>query len=104
MILFLASIAKSDTSAERLVPVGVGFFTYVILSVALYHWTVGQIGNAYKAAFVIATSQFLLVNVDFVLAGKRGILTGAASTLLMFVTWICIAFAYSYFDKNNNTN
>ena len=33
------------------------------------------------------------------LAGKRGIMTGAASTLLMIATWTSVAFAYSYFAR-----
>ena len=46
---------------------------------------------------MVAAAQFILVNVDFVLAGIRGLVTGLASTLLMVTTWICVAIAYSYF-------
>ncbi len=57
-----------------------------------------------RFARYFGTSQFLLVNVDFVLAGKRGLLTAGASTLLLVVTWWCVASAYSYFVKFESSN
>ena len=100
VLFFLDPIAKSDSTPDRpLVAPAVGFLVYVVLSTALFDWTARQMGNAYRAAIVIATSQFIVINVDFVLSGKRGLTTGAASTVLIFVTWGCIAFAYSYFAK-----
>jgi len=58
----------------------VGLLVYVSLSVALFVWVARQLGNPYKAAFVIGASQFVLVNVDFVLRGDRGLMTAGAST------------------------
>jgi hypothetical protein len=99
VILFFEPIAKADVAAGPLVPKAVGFFIYVILTVILFDWTARLLNNAYKAAFVIAAAQFILVNVDYVLAGKRGLMTAGASTVLMVVTWTGIAYAYSYFYK-----
>ena len=104
VMLFFGPIAKADAPSGPLVPPIIGFLVYVILSVMLFDWTARQMRSAYKAAFIVGASQFLLVNVDFVLAGKRGLLTGAASTVLMVVTWGCVAFAYSYFAGWNKTN
>ena len=75
----------------------VGLFVYVFLTVMLFDWVARQMGNAYKAAFVVGASQFLLVNVDFVLSGKRGLMTAGASTILIVLTWGSVAFVYSYF-------
>jgi len=97
VLLFFDPIAKSDSADGPIVAPAIGFFVYVILSVALFDWTARQVRSAYKAAFIVGASQFILVNVDYVLAGKRGIMTGAASTVLMIATWICVALAYSYF-------
>ena len=98
VLFFFNAIVEADPPPGiPIVHTAVGFFVYVILTVALFDWTARQMCNAYKAAFIVAASQFLLVNVDFVLAGKRGLMTGAASTLLLGVTWFCVAFAYSYF-------
>ena len=100
--LFFEPIAKSDTAGGPIIPRAVGFFVYVVLTVLLFDWTARQMRNAYKAAFVVAAAQFLLVNVDFVLAGKRGVVTGAASTVLIAITWSCVAFAYSFFVRWEN--
>jgi ABC-type maltose transport system permease subunit len=97
VLFFFAPIAASDKTAAPLVPTAVGFFIYVISIVALFDWTARQMQSTVRAAFVIGASQFLLVNVDFVLSGKRGLLTAGASTALMIATWVCIAFAYSRF-------
>ena len=98
VLFFLDPIAKADIIPDGpIVAPAIGFIVYIILSVALFDWSARQMHNAYKAAFVIGASQFILVNVDFVLAGKRGLMTGAASTVLLATTWICVAVAYSHF-------
>lgn len=96
VLFFFEPISKSDIPNGPLAHPLAGFFAYVILSIVLFDWTARQMRNAYKAAFVVAASQFILVNVDFVLAGKRGLVTGLASTVLLVTTWICVAMAYSY--------
>lgn len=99
VVLFFNPIAANNVPAGPIVPPTAGFFAYVALSVGLFDWTARQMQNTRKAAFVVAASQFILVNVDFVLTGKRGLMTGAASTVLMVVTWTCVALAYSYFAQ-----
>lgn len=47
-----------------------------------------------KAALIIAASQIILVSVDFVLRGERGIATGAASAVLILVTWTVMGAVY----------
>ena len=96
VLLFFDPVAKSDSTDGPIVAPAIAFFVYIVLSVALFDWTARQIRSPYRAAFVIGAAQFILVNVDFVLAGKRGIMTGAASTLLMIATWTSVAFVYSY--------
>ena len=97
-VLFLLNpIAEADTAGEPLVHPALNLFVYVFLTITLFDWVTRQIGNAYKAAFVVAASQFLLVNVDFVLSGKRGLMTAGASTILIALTWVSVAFVYSYF-------
>ncbi len=97
VIFFFEPIARADKPEGPIVPPAIGFFVYVALSIALFDWAARQMQNAYKAAFLIAASQFILVNVDFVLAGKRGLMTAAASTLLIAITWASIAAAYRFF-------
>ncbi len=99
---FFGPIAEADTPSGPLLSPFVGFFIYVSLSIALFDWVARQLHNAYKAALIIAASQFILVNVDFVFRGERGLVTAAASTALLAVTWFFIAFAYSRFIQEEN--
>mgnify|MGYP003670811889 CR=1 FL=1 len=100
VMLFFDPISKKDTISGPLAPPLVGFIIYVALSIWLFDWAARQLGNAYKAGFLIGASQFILVNVDFVFRGERGIMTAAASTVLLVVTWLGVAFVYSYFNRN----
>jgi hypothetical protein len=77
----------------------VNLLVYVGLTVALFDWTARQMRSAYKAAFVVAAAQMFLVNVDYVLSGKRGVVTAGASTVLMVVTWLAVAAVYSRFVR-----
>ncbi len=95
-------IARADKPVGPIVPPAVGFFIYIALSISLFDWAARRMQNAYTAAFLIAASQFILVNVDFVLAGKRGLLTGAASTILIVSTWTAIAVAYRICAREEN--
>ncbi len=103
VLLFFDPIAQMDTTDGPLVPPAINFFVYMILSIGFFDWVARQTHSAYKAAFIIAGSQFLLVNVDFVLAGKCGLMTAGASTLLLILTWGCAAIAYSYFIRFEDT-
>lgn len=97
-VLFIFDpIAKMDNPSGPLVHPAVNLFAYMILSIWLFDWVAHLIRNAYKAAFIIASSQFILVNVDYVLSGKRGLMTAGARTLLLILTWGCAAMVYSYF-------
>jgi hypothetical protein len=91
---FFEPIAAGDSASAPPVPAAVGFLIYILLSVLLLDWATRLVGRPVKAALVIAASQIILVSVDFVLRGERGIATGAASAILILVTWTLMAAAY----------
>ncbi|MFT7464037.1 MAG: hypothetical protein ACI9EF_002386 [Pseudohongiellaceae bacterium] len=93
VLFFSEPIARNDSPSGPLVPAGVGLLAYVVL----FDGTARQVRSACKAAFVVGASQFLLVNVAYMLTGKHGLATGLASTLLMLVPWSCVPFAYAFF-------
>lgn len=97
---FFGPIEAAESVSGPLLHPAIGFFVYVALSIALFDWVARQLRSAYKAAFVVAASQFILVNVDFVFRGERGIMTAAASTVLLASTWLCVAYAYSFFARD----
>jgi len=102
VLFFFEPIARHDSPGAALVHPAVNLLVYVGLTVALFDWTARQMRCAYKAAFVVAAAQMFLVNVDYVLSGKRGVVTAGASTALMVVTWLAVAAVYSRFVRWEN--
>ncbi|MEQ8205373.1 MAG: hypothetical protein RIA65_04290 [Woeseia sp.] len=98
-----APIAESDVPTGPLLSPAIGFFIYVAISIALFDWLAQQFQNAYKAAFTIAASQFILVNLDFVFRGERGLKTALASTVLLVLTWGSVAVVYSMVAKKSES-
>ena len=100
---YFGPIAEADVPSGPLLVPAAGFLIYVSISIVLFDWVARQLQDAYKAAFVVGASQFILVNVDFVLRGERGLATAVASTVLLVATWISVAAAYSVFtDKKKS--
>lgn len=91
---FFEPIAAADFPSAPPVPTAVGFLVYILLSVLLLDWVNRQVGRPVKAGLIIAVSQIILVSVDFVLRGERGIVTGAASAVLILVTWTVMGAVY----------
>lgn len=94
VIYFFEPMASADSAASPPVPAALGFLVYIVLSVFLLDWASRQIGRPVKAALIIAASQIILVSVDFVLRGERGVATGAASAVLILVTWSMMGAVY----------
>ena len=65
------------SSSQR--PQALGFVVSMVLLVLFFDWVSRQMGHPMKAALTVAISQMLLVDVDYVLSGKRGLAAGAAS-------------------------
>jgi hypothetical protein len=94
VLYFFEPIAAADSAAGPPVPAALAFLVYIVLSVLLLDWVNGHVGRPVKAALIIAASQITLVSVDFVLRGERGVATGAASALLILVTWSTMGAVY----------
>lgn len=95
---FFRPIAEADVPAEVTLSPALGFFIYVGLCVALFHWMALQMRSAGKAAFGLAAAQFVLA-ADLALRGERGLVTLAASGVLLAVTWTCVAVVYSWLSS-----
>ena len=99
VIFFFAPVAEADNPSGPLIPMGLAFIISIALYIALFVWVTEQMGHALKAGLTIALAQFLLVNVDNVLTGKRGLATAAASTVLLFVSWTVVGLVYERLRK-----
>jgi hypothetical protein len=73
VIFFYGPIAAEAPPGAPLVPSFVALLVSTILFVALFVWIAREMGNPLKAALAVALSQLLLVDVDYVLTGRRGL-------------------------------
>lgn len=94
VLLLLDPVAAGDAVSGPLLPLPLAFVVAIMVYTALFVWLERMIGEPFKAAMAIVLSQMALVNVDFVLSGKRGVATAAASTLILFVSWSAVAWVY----------
>lgn len=96
VFFFLRPIAEADSVAGPLLSEPVAFFIMICLYIGFFAWVVEQMESPVKAGLVIALSQILLMNVDYVLTGRRGLVTAAASTVLLLVAWTLVGWVYGW--------
>lgn len=92
---FFEPILAADTPGAPLVHPAVGVPLSILSQIVLFEWVRRQMASALKAAFAVAASQFLLVDFDFVLSGKRGLETAGASAALLLVGWAAVVVVYN---------
>lgn len=96
VILLLDPVAAGDAPIRPLIPLPIAFVVAIAVYVALFVWIERRMRSPFSAAMAIALSQFALVNVDYVLSGKRGLATAAASTVILFLSWSAVAVVYAW--------
>ena len=67
---------------------------YQIIAVVFFDWAVQKSGQAMHTAWVIAISQILLVDINYVMIGRREMEPALISLVVIFVLWTAIAFVY----------
>ncbi len=97
VVFFFEPISLGDTTKVNVHPL-VGFLTYVFMCLALFAWGVRELSNAYKSACFVAVPQMVLI-VDWVLRGTRGLETGIAGIFILAFTWLAVAFVYQWQSK-----
>ena len=99
VIFFYGPIAAEAAPGTALVPAFVALLISTILFVALFVWVAREMGNPLKAALAVALSQLLLVDVDYVLTGRRGLVEATASAVLLLVAWAITGWVYGKLDR-----
>ena len=99
VLLFYGPIAAEDAPGPPPVPRLVAFLVSITLYIVLFVWLSREIGNSLKAAMAVAFSQLLLVDVDYLLSGDRGVATAAASAVLLLVSWGVTGWVYGKLDS-----
>lgn len=94
VLLLLDPVAAREVASGHLLPLPLAFLIAIAVYIALFVWFERVVGDPFKAAMAIVLSQMTLVNVDFVLSGKRGIATAAASTVILCISWSAVAWVY----------
>jgi len=100
VLFFFGPIAAADAPGDPLVPRVVGFLVSTALYVALFIWVSREMGTPLKAAMVVALSQLLLVDVDYLLSGERGLAAAGASAILLLVSWGATGWVYGKLDRS----
>lgn len=97
VLLFFRPLAETDVVATAWSPL-IALSIYSVLSVLLLDWAARRTRSSYSAAFIIASAQFIFI-VDLLARGERGVLTAAAGTVLVALTWASVAFVHSRLTK-----
>ena len=73
---------------------------YQIIAVVFFDWAVQKSGQAMHTAWVIGLSMILLVDVNYVMVGRRELTPALISVVTILVIWSGVAFVY---DKLSDT-
>ncbi len=87
VVYLYAPIANTVPAGEPLIPRPLGFALSMALAVMFFDWVNQQMRHPVKAALTIAIAQALLVDVDYVLSGERSVAAGAASAVVLLLSW-----------------
>ena len=67
---------------------------YWIVAIVFFDWAVQKMGKTMSTAMVIALSQILLVDVFYVIVGRRELQPALISVGIILVIWASVAFVY----------
>ena len=96
-VLFNPAMANAGSSPafEPLVPNMVASMAlYWIVAVVFFDWAVQKSGQAMHTAWVIGLSMILLVDVNYVMVGRRELTPALISVVTILVIWSGVAFVY----------
>ena len=102
-IFFNPAMAEAgEALAEGLVPNLIASTAlYWIVAILFFDWAVQKTGKTMLTAMVIALSQILLVDFNYVMLGRRELQPALYSVGILFVVWAAVAFVY---DKLSETS
>tara|TARA_B100000953_G_scaffold69545_1_gene55990 strand:- start:65 stop:445 length:381 start_codon:yes stop_codon:yes gene_type:complete len=67
---------------------------YWIVAIVFFDWAVQKSGQAMHTAWVIGLSMILLVDVNYVMVGRRELTPALISVVTILVIWSGVAFVY----------
>ena len=99
---FLFNPAMPDPAFEPIVEnLIASTVLYWIVGSVFFDWAVQKMGKTMSTAMVIALSQILLVDFNYVIVGRRELEPALISVGIILVIWAAVAFVY---DKLSETS
>ncbi len=90
----LSADAVAAAAAAAMLPMYASLALMGVINALMISWVTGMTGNGVKAGLVIALSQILLVDVFYVLDGRRALATAAASVVALLVSLVASGYTY----------
>jgi hypothetical protein len=90
----LSADAVAAAAAAAMVPAYAGWVVSSVISAFVISWVTGMTGNGVKSGLVIAVSQIVLVDVNYVLNGRRALATAAASAVVLLVVGVASGYTF----------
>jgi hypothetical protein len=98
---FIFNPAMPEPAFEPMLPIFASLAVFWIVMSLFFDWAVQKTGKTMLTAMVIALSQILLVDFNYVLLGRRELQPALYSVGIILVLWAAIAVVY---DKLSETS
>ena len=98
---FIFDPAMPEPAFEPMLPIVASLAVFWIVMSLFFDWAVQKTGKTMLTAMVIALSQILLVDFNYVLLGRRELQPALYSVGIILVLWAAIAVVY---DKLSETS
>ena len=74
---------------------------YWVVGILFFDWAVQKMGKTMSTAMVIALSQILLVDFNYVIIGRRELQPALISVGIILVIWAAVAFVYDKLSEDS---
>ena len=98
---FIFNPAMPEPAFEPMLPILASLAVFWIVMSLFFDWAVQKTGKTMLTAMVIALSQILLVDFNYVLLGRRELQPALYSVGILLVLWAAVAVVY---DKLSETS
>ena len=98
---FIFNPAMPEPAFEPMLPILASLAVFWIVMSLFFDWAVQKTGKTMLTAMVIALSQILLVDFNYVLLGRRELQPALYSVGILLVVWAAVAVVY---DKLSETS
>jgi hypothetical protein len=90
----LSADAVAAAAAAAMVPAYAMWAVTSVIGAFVISWVTGMTGNGVKSGLVIAVSQIVLVDVFYVLDGRRALAAAAASAVVLLVSGVASGYTF----------